>query len=277
MATRWVRCSVFALGAIAVGVYIAVSQSQRRSDTVGPAQNPRNPFNDNEASRALHDFLSAAYMQSDEGDEAYKRALERLRSQAEAVVPELSRIEATLRETDYPTRFALILAASELRHPAALPWLRNVALTRIPAERSSDPHSFSTVAEETILRTMAVDGIGNLARDGNGDAVEALFQCLGTPSLSIHRAAVQQLLQSPNVSRDRIVSTLPEDQHFLLDLRRIDVREAPQIRNPQQTLTPGSPSRGQASSPPSERPGEEPAQGAATRPTHNPPPTTYRG
>jgi hypothetical protein len=287
MASRWVRFSVFTLGAVAVGVYIAVSQSQRRADTVGPSQNPRNPFNDNDASRALHDFLAAAYTQSDEGDEAYKRALDRLRSQAEAVVPELSRIEATLRETDYPTRFALILAASELRHPAALPWLRSVALSRIPAERSSDPHSFSTVAEETILRTMAVDGIGNLARDNNGDAIEALFQCLGTPSLSIHRAAVQQLLQSPNVSRERIVSALPEDQHFLLDLRRIDVREAPQIRNPQQTIikavethgpqAEGFETHGRTSAPPSHTGAGETSGGTSPRSTHNPPPTTIRG
>jgi hypothetical protein len=218
-----------------------------------------------------------------------------LRSQAEAVVPEIARIEATLRETDYPTRFALILAASELRHPAALPWLRTVALSRIPAERSSDPHSFSTVAEETILRTMAVDGIGNLARDNNNDANEALFQCLATPSLSIHRAAVQQLLQSPNVPRERIVSALPQDEHFLLDLRRIDVREAPQVRNPQQTLASGfqasgirepgegtethsqkAEGHGPASPPPSHTGAEQGSGHTSPRSTHNPPPTTFR-
>jgi hypothetical protein len=285
MANRWVRVSVFALGAVAVGVYIAISQSQRRSDTVGPAQNPRNPFNDNDASRVLHDFLAAAYTQTDEGDEAYKRVLERLRSQAESVIPEIARIEATLRETDYPTRFALILAASELRHPSALPWLRTVALSRIPAERSSDPHSFSTVAEETILRTMAIDGIGNLARENNSEAIEALFQSLATPSLSIHRAAVQQLLQSPDVPRERIVSALPEDQHFLLDLRRIDVREAPQIRNPELTVlgfeahgiqTRGVETHGFTSPPPSHTVSEQPSPRVTPRLTHNPPPTLNR-
>jgi hypothetical protein len=289
MASRWVRLSVFTLGAIAVGVYIAVSQSQRRADTVGPSQNPRNPFNDNDASRALHDFLAAAYTQSENADEAYARALERLRSQAEAVVPEIARIEATLRESDYPTRFALILAASELHHPASLPWLRSVALSRIPAERSPDPHSFSTIAEETILRTTAVDGIGHLARNNNKEAVEALFQCLSTPSLSMHRAAVQQLLQAPDVPRDRIVSALPQDQHFLLDLRRIDVREAPQIRDPQRTLVAegfeahglqdygGSETHGFTSPPPSHDAAEQFSQSDTPRSTHNPPPTTYRG
>ncbi|HTH53452.1 MAG TPA: HEAT repeat domain-containing protein [Edaphobacter sp.] len=295
MSTRWVRISVFALGAVAVGVYIAVSQSQRRSDTTGPSQSPRDPFNDNDASRALRDFLAVMYMQTENAEDGYARALERLRSQAEAVIPEIARIEATLREADYPTRFALIFAASELRNPAALPWLRSVALSRIPAERSRDPHSFSTVAEETILRTTAVDGIGQLAKDNNNEATEALFHCLATPSLSIHRASVQQLLDTPNVSRDRIVAALPSDERFLLDLRRIKVNEAPQIRNPQQTLVSmgfeahglhiqgvethgrreGAEGHGFTAAPPPHTPGEEP-QPRSPRSTHNPPPTLNR-
>jgi hypothetical protein len=55
-------------------------------------------------------------------------------------------------------------AAAELQHPAALPFLFNLVLTPIPPEESPDPHSFSTVAEETILRTTAVEGIGHLAK-----------------------------------------------------------------------------------------------------------------
>jgi hypothetical protein len=78
---------------------------------------------------------------------------------------------------DYPTRWAHVHAASELRHPAALPFLRNLILTPIPPEESPDPHSFSTVGEETILRTTAVEGIGYLAR-GRADATEMLFEAL---------------------------------------------------------------------------------------------------
>ena len=276
MAKRWVRVSVFALGAIAVGVYIAVSQSQRRPDTTGPGETPRDLFNDNDAARALRDFLAVMYNQSDNAEETYARALERLRSQAEAVVPEIARIEASLRETDYPTRFALIFAASELHHTAALPWLRTVALSRIPSERSNDPHSFSTVGEETILRTTAVDGIGRLAQDNNTQAIDALFECLSTPSLSIRRAATQQLLRTPNIPRERISAALPEDQRFLLDLRRTDVREAPQIRNPQQSLAPEVEGGGFTYAPPPDRPGDQPSPRFSTISPDNPPPTINR-
>src|SRR3712207_8247200 len=50
---------------------------------------------------------------------------------------------------------------------------RSFVRTPIPLERSKDSHSFSTVAEETILRTTAVDGVEQLAAEGNDDAREA--------------------------------------------------------------------------------------------------------
>jgi hypothetical protein len=51
--------------------------------------------------------------------------------------------------------------------------------TPIPPERSKNPHSFSTVAEETILRTTAIEGIKYLAADGSEAAIESLFDFLG--------------------------------------------------------------------------------------------------
>jgi hypothetical protein len=280
MGSRWVRVSVIALGAIAVGIFIAVLQSQRAADNVGPAQQPQDPFRNNDAAKALRNFLSFMYSQGDNAAEVYGRALEPLRGQAEAVASEIAHVEASLRETDYPSRFALIFAAAELRHPATLPWLRSIALSRIPAELSSDTHSFSTVAEETILRTTAIDGIGRLARDNNGQAIEALFECLARPSLSIRRAAVQELLQSPEArnQRDRIANALPEDQRFLLDLRNIDVRDAPQIRNPQQFLAPGVEGGGRTPPPPDDR-ATDIAGGQGYRRAaagNNPPPTLNR-
>jgi hypothetical protein len=125
-----------------------------------------------------------------------------------------------------------------LRHPAALPFLRNLILTPIPPEESPDPHSFSTVGEETILRTTAVEGIGYLAR-GRADATEMLFEALRQPSLSIRRAAVQSLLATVRGRRlrARIARALPEEHQFLLDLKAVSVRDVPQIRNPERHLS----------------------------------------
>jgi hypothetical protein len=278
---RWLRISVIALGGIGVGVFIAVLRSRRPPDTVGPGQRLQDPFRNNDAAKALRNFLSVMYSQGDNAAATYARALEPLRGQAEAVAAEISHVEASLREFDYPSRFALIFAAAELRHPATLPWLRSIALSRIPAERSRDAHSFSTVAEETILRTTAVEGLGRLARDNNEQAIESLFECLARPSLSIRRAAVQELLQAPDArnQRDRIAAALPQDQRFLLDLRSIDVRDAPQIRDPKQFLAPGVEDGGRTPPPPDDR-APDSAGGERYRRASpagkNPPPTVNR-
>lgn len=281
MGSRWLRASIITVGAIAVGVLIAVLQSQRAADTVHPGQQPQDHFRDNDAAKALRNFLSVMYSQGDDAAEVYARALEPLRGQAEAVASEIVHVDASLPESDYPSRFALIFAASELRHAATIPWLRSIALSRIPAERSSDTHSFSTVTEETILRTTAVEGLGRLARDNNGQAIEALFECLDRPSLSIRRAAVQELLQSPEArnQRDRIAAALPQDQRFLLDLRSIDVRDVPQVSSPQQFLAPGVKGGGRTPPPPDDR-ATDISGGPSFRRTptagKNPPPTLNR-
>lgn len=273
MGSRWFRASLVLIGAVAVGVYIAVRQSEGTSDTATPVPQPIDPFGSSDTGRALRHFLSVMYAHGENAEENYRKALESLRANPEATVALLAQAESSIRETDYPSRWALIFTASELRHSAALPYLSAVALSRIPAERSSDPHSFSTVAEETILRTTAVEGLGHLASDNNTQAVDALFACLSRPSLSVRRAAVQALLSTPNGQqhRERIAQALPDDQRFLLDLRRIDVREAPQVRSPQQFLAPGVVSGGQSPAPPPDRPDNKLGRFPYTG--KNPPPT----
>ena len=136
-----------------------------------------------------------------------------------------------MRRSSCATRWAA-------RHPAALPFLRNLILTPIPPEESPDPHSFSTVAEETILRTTAVEGVGYLARD-RANAVGTLFEALRQPSLSVRRAAVQSLLGSRRGRklRAQISNALPEEQRFLLDLKAVNVRDVPQVTNPERHLS----------------------------------------
>jgi HEAT repeat protein len=174
----------------------------------------------------------------DDADDQYRRALADLRKHADLVVVEIARSHGECNARDYPTRWAHVYAASELRHPATLPFLRNLVSTPIPPEESPDPHSLSTVGEETILRTTAVEGIGFLARD-RADATDALFEVLRQPSLSLRRAAVQSLLATPRGRklRARIAKALPEEQQFLLALKAVDVRNVPQIKNPERHLS----------------------------------------
>lgn len=209
------------------------------SDVLGSPTRQPNPMSDNEPGVLVRNFFAVMNSSGENAQAAYEARLAELREHAEEVVPELERAERAADPGDYPTRWAIVHTATELRHPAALPFLRGLLQTPIPPEQSSDPHSFSTVAEETILRTTAVEGIGYLAAAENTLALETLFESLGLPSLSIRRAAVQAILATPDGQnlRERIAALLPENQRFLLDIKRIDVREVTQIAEPEQYLS----------------------------------------
>ena len=174
----------------------------------------------------------------EDADAAYQRSVAAMREHSVEAVIEIARLECMCLATDYAARSALVYAACELEHRAALPLLKSVVLTPIPPEEIADPHA-SIVAEETIIRTTAVDGVVTLARRGDKNAIDLLFDFLDVPSISIRRAAVQGLLASPQGDdlRGRIAECLTKDQRFLLDLKKLDVRKASQIDDPQRHLS----------------------------------------
>jgi len=186
----------------------------------------------------ISNFLRAAGSGGTGSERSYDRALENLRKHAAEVIVEIARAERACAAQDYPTRWMLIFAASQLEHAAALPFLRTVVASTIPPEQSKDPHSWSTAAEETILRTTAVDGVARLAGRKNASAFTSLFEFLAQPSFSIRRAAAHGILAAPNGRRyaSRIADLLPSDQRFILDMKRIDVRDVPQVRDPRKHL-----------------------------------------
>ena len=131
---------------------------------------------------------------------------------------------------DVPTRSALIFAAGELAHPAALPLLVDLANEPIPPESNPPAHGLGTAAHEIILRTTAVDAIGRLARDGRDDARTALLDLVGNPLFSIKRAAVQAILSTrPTAAlRRQLRAMLAPDLQFLLKLKRVSPADVEQ-------------------------------------------------
>jgi hypothetical protein len=127
----------------------------------------------------------------------------------------------------------LVYTASQMNHEAALPFLRTIVLTSIPPERSRSPHSFSTVGQETVLHTTAVEGVGRLAAMGNERALDSLFEFLSVASPSIRRATVQAILAVDENLRDRVADYLPPEQRFLLDIKPLSVTDVPQVERPQ--------------------------------------------
>lgn len=201
--------------------------------------------------QVLANFLDVMNASGDGAEEDYRAGLEELRKHSAQVVLEATRMESACDTWDYPTRWGLVYAVTVLEDAAALPFLRSVVLTPIPPEAGVDPHSFSTVAEETILRTTAVDGVSQLAREGSGEAIESLFEFLSVPSFSIKRAAVQGLLAAEQGEslRPRIEERLRPDERMLLDIRPLDVSKVAQIESPERHLAEGAREQDASSSP----------------------------
>jgi hypothetical protein len=181
------------------------------------------------AATALNNFVQAAYAVGVDADERFRAARLRLRRNADDAVLAIAKALSACRTRDYPSRWALVYAATQLDHPAAVPLLRELALTPIPPEESLDPHSFSTVGEETVLRTTAVEGLGRLAAAGNRKALDALFKCLAIPSVSIRRASVLAILGKDRRLRGRVSEHLPIDQRYLIDIVPRQVTDVPQV------------------------------------------------
>jgi hypothetical protein len=118
---------------------------------------------------------------------------------------------------------------AELKDESALGFVDRVLSSRFPDEQSRDPHSFTTVGEEVMIRTTAVEVAARIAAEGSTRALEILLRHAGHENFSVKRAAVQGYLAHGGAgARDALVKALPERDHFILDIRRVDVRTVPQ-------------------------------------------------
>ncbi len=198
-------------------------------------QEGHGPHRRSEVGELLH---AALRTMNGELEEEYQEAIQALTKRGFEAVIEIARQECKCVENDYATRWALVHIAAGLDDGAALPLLASIVTTPIPPERAKDPVS-STAAQETVIRTTAVDGVAALAARGDDTASKMLLDFLRIDSISIRRAAVQGLINSPRGDdyRDQIVRCLPKEQHFLLDLKRVSVDKFEQVRDPREHLS----------------------------------------
>ncbi len=186
----------------------------------------------------LQDALSALFAGGADAQFRYDQAVDSLNRDPEPMMVAIAAAYGHCLATDYPQRHALVTAASRITLEGALPFLASVALSEIPPEAAKDPHSFSTVAEETIIRTSAVDAIARHATRGFQRAIDLLLRCVESPVFSIRRAAVTGLMASPEGHRlrPRLEELIPREQHFIFELKRVPVRDAIQVKDPTRHL-----------------------------------------
>ena len=179
---------------------------------------------------ALNDALAAMTAGGPDADKVYSRVLDRLKGDGDFVILVLKTLEA-VEEAAYHERWALLQLAIDLEHPAAGEYLSEFVRRPIPEERAEDTvHGVSTVTEEVILRTTAIEGLARLFRR-DFDATEVLLEVAGSSDyVAMRRAAWFALVDG---GRDDALGRARElleksDYGWIADLKRTPVREADQ-------------------------------------------------
>jgi len=181
----------------------------------------------------LSEALEAMTAGGPNAELVYARMLERL-SDDEAFVTLLLKTHDAVEESAYLDRWALLQLAIDLRHPAAGKYLAQFVRRPIPEERAKDTvHGVSTVTEEVILRTTAIEGLARLFRR-DFDSSKALLEVIRSSDyVAMRRAAWFALVDGGQDDALKRARKLLEKDGFgwIADLRRIPVEQAEQ-QNP---------------------------------------------
>src|SRR6266404_4833386 len=166
----------------------------------------------------------------DDAEENYRRALNSLTKSGPRVLDVILAEYEDLPEDRYLDRWSLVQLVAELRYPEAVKPLNRIIAARIPAEKAKGSHDVSTVAEEVMIRTTAVEGLVRLSADGVAEARELLLKHAGNRTFSIRRACVQGLMETGTDDDKRKLRRLLKErkEEGLLKIRRVDVRSVPQ-------------------------------------------------
>jgi hypothetical protein len=190
------------------------SEGQRRPDSPGARV------------RAAINQMSAS---GPEAELNYRETLRALASDARAAVGAVRDMYRATPENQYMDRWTQVHLLADLRNSAALSVFDNILSTPIPPEKAPDMITYSTVGEEAMIRTTAIEGITRLAAQGEGEALELLRKHMQHENFSVRRAAIQGYLEAAGEgARDELRRVLPERDHFILSIRRSEVQDVPQ-------------------------------------------------
>lgn len=180
--------------------------------------------------RMLVELTQAMTASGRGADEAYHAALNRAREDEEFAVVVVKTLEA-LEEERYVERWAMVQLIIDLNHPVTADFLMDFVRRPIPEERSEDTvHGLSTVTEEVVLRTTAIEGLARLTQHGV-DPSDALLELVADAEyVALRRAAWIALLDRGHERAIRDARHLLEERGFgwIADLRRLSVDEAEQ-------------------------------------------------
>lgn len=186
---------------------------------------------DPELANAIVDAINLMGSAGECAEDDYQHGLGVLRRKTKTACRAIAEEYMSLGEQQYLDRWSLIMLLAELGDKGCVKVFAEVLGSKIPEERSKEPHTYSTVGEEIMIRTTAVEGLERLAAEGNDDASAVLWENARHENFSIRRAAVQALVATGGEDvRDKLKSDLPKRYLDVLSVVRRDVREVEQAQ-----------------------------------------------
>jgi HEAT repeat protein len=159
----------------------------------------------------------------------YRTTLRALRSDGRAAVEAVREMYRATPEDQYMDRWTQVQLLADLRNNAALSALDDILSTPIPPEKAPGMITYSTVGEEAMIRTSAIEGITRIGAQGDRGALELLRKHMRHENFSVRRAAIQGYIEAAGEgAREELRRELPERDQFILDIRRAEVQDVPQ-------------------------------------------------
>jgi hypothetical protein len=164
----------------------------------------------------------------------YRDIVTSMRMKPTEILNEIELLTLKIPRAEYATHRFLVLTAGALQNPIALSYLRSLVFRPWP-KSSQITHNAEEEIEETILRSLAIEAIEQIAIDSkNHEAMDALGEVMSSPSLTL-RALALVALRGVDVDGqylERISGMLPDDQKYLLHIRRVKITDVSQISDP---------------------------------------------
>jgi hypothetical protein len=165
----------------------------------------------------------------DNAEELYQQSLERLR-QDSTTLPTVIQVYEATPESEYLQRILLVQTVKDLGTDSSFAFLNAIAKSQIPPEKS--PYQeYSTVNEEIIIRSTAIEGLTVLAQRGNGEAARLLYDLINLENITLKQMAIRgYLLSQDSKTRQaeaaKLKERLPQNLHWLVTDKLTDIRTA---------------------------------------------------
>lgn len=218
--------------ALTFGVFLLVSgcsESENRLEYTGPSPGSGDTiYPKTAAGQQIKQHLTAMAGVGEDAEANYQKSLAAMRANPDMTAV-LAKVYAAIPEEDYFRRTLVVEALKEMRSVDGLPYLAQIANSRIPEDRLPENTEINTRESEIVIRITAVQGLSILAVQKSREADGLLLKLVSHDDLTVRQMAVRGYLgSSVGNAKDKLkqlYEMVPKEEHWYLTTKLTDIRE----------------------------------------------------